>query len=380
MIRDAISLAVRDLRILFHGRETWLWTFLMPIVFFWFIGTVTAGSGRPGVSRDVIAVVVPPDAGFLADEVVRRLDALQFQTVRSLVPEAAARYSRRLHIPARFTERALAGEPQKLEFIRDGSGLDVDYDRFRVTRAVYTVLADYVVLTKDNARPTPADFTRLSAEPRMLSLDVVSAGKRVQPPRGFEQAVPGTMVMFTLLVMFTSGAITLTIERNLGLLRRLASAPLSRGTIVFAKFLSRFWVGLIQIAFAMITGSLLFQVNWGPHLAAIVALLMVYAACAAMLGILLGTWARTPGQVIGFGVVTTNIVAAIGGCWWPIEITPAWMQKLAFTVPTGWAMDALHKLVSFGESPIAVLPHFTVLLAATIIAGVVVARGFRFQD
>ena len=37
------------------------------------------------------------------------------------------------------------------------------------------------------------------------------------------------MVMFTLLVMFTSGAVTLTVERNRGILRRLASSPMSRG-------------------------------------------------------------------------------------------------------------------------------------------------------
>jgi ABC-type multidrug transport system permease subunit len=185
--------------------------------------------------------------------------------------------------------------------------------------------------------------------------------------------------MFTLLVLFTSGAVTLTIERNQGLLRRLASAPLSRRSIVFAKFLSRFVLGLIQIAFAMITGALLFQVDWGPHLAAVIPLLTVYAACAAMLGMLLGNMARTEGQVIGFAVIATNVVAAVGGCWWPIEITPAWMQKLALAVPTGWAMDALHKLVSFGDTPVSVLPHFLALLATTVASGLLVARSFRFQ-
>ena len=49
------------------------------------------------------------------------------------------------------------------------------------------------------------------------------------PPIGFSQAVPGTMVMFTMLVLLTSGAVTLVVERDQGLLRRLASAPISRG-------------------------------------------------------------------------------------------------------------------------------------------------------
>ena len=38
---------------------------------------------------------------------------------------------------------------------------------------------------------------------------------------------------------------------------------------------------------------------------------------------------RTEGQAVGIGVLATNVLAALGGCWWPIEITPAWMQTLA---------------------------------------------------
>ena len=55
--------------------------------------------------------------------------------------------------------------------------------------------------------------------PRALTLSVTSAGKRLVPPIGFAQAVPGTMVMFTMLVLLTSGAVTLVVEREQGLLR-----------------------------------------------------------------------------------------------------------------------------------------------------------------
>jgi ABC-type multidrug transport system permease subunit len=83
--------------------------------------------------------------------------------------------------------------------------------------------------------------------------------------------------------------------------------------------------------------------------------------------------------VIGIGVLSKNVMAALGGCWWPIEITPAWMQKLSLALPTGWAMDALHKLVSFGEAPASVLPHLFVLATASLAAGWIAARRFRFQ-
>ena len=54
-------------------------------------------------------------------------------------------------------------------------------------------------------------------------------------------------------------------------------------------------------------------------------------------------------------------------------------MKLALFLPTGWTMDALHKLVNFGASPASVIPHVGVTVAAALAAGYAVARSFRFQ-
>ena len=50
MWRDARFIAGRDLAIMLRTRETILWTFVMPVVFFYFMGTVTAdfGGSDPG--------------------------------------------------------------------------------------------------------------------------------------------------------------------------------------------------------------------------------------------------------------------------------------------------------------------------------------------
>jgi ABC-2 type transport system permease protein len=379
MLRDALFLARMDIFRLARSRETILWTFVMPVMFFWFLGSVTSRGPMQPDTRDPIAVAVPESAGWMAGQVIARLEARGYRIARESTPEAAARYRRRLEIPAHFTESVLAGKPVRIPFTRRGQSMDADYDRIRVSRAVYTVLADLVVLARDGDPPTPERFAALAAEPRNLSLEVKPAGRRLVPPSGFEQSVPGSMVMFTLLVLFTSGAVTLTIERNQGILRRLASSPMRRGAVVLGKWMARMAFGLVQIGFAMLAGTLLFGVRWGSQFAAILLVLVAYAALAASLGMLLGNLGRTEGQVIGVGVIASNLLAALGGCWWPIEITPLWAQKLALAFPTGWAMDALHKLMSFGAPAAAVLPHTAVLLAAAALAGYAVTRSFRFQ-
>lgn len=376
MIRDALYLARMDAAHLLRRRETLLWTFVMPVIFFYFIGAITGNSYT--APKDALAVNVPPDAGFLADQLIARLNRA-YRVALNPDPAQLPRFVRKLTIPSAFTDSVLAGKPMTLQFGRTGEDMSADYDRVRLYRAVYTTLADLIVVSGENPQVSKEAFEKLAAEPRTLTLNVRAAGHRLQAPTGFEQSVPGTMVMFTLLVLFTTGGVSLTLERNNGILRRLASSPMSRASVVLGKWGARMALGIIQIAFAMITGTVLFHVSWGPNLPMIALVMLVYGSLAAALGMLLGNFGRTEGQVIGLGVMASNVLAGLGGCWWPIEVTPLWTQKLALAFPTGWIMDALHKLMIFGEPPISVLPHICVTAAVAMGAGIVLARSFRFQ-
>lgn len=377
MIRDIFFLARKDLRYLFREWSTWLWTFLMPIVFFYFIGTVTGGLGRPP-GAETIGLFVEKDAGFLAEEFARGLESVGYKVDR-VDKKTLNFYGRRIIIPAGFTDTVLAGKQGTISFSRTGTDLGADYDEILVKRAAYGVLADLVASIKRTGSATPEAFREVESVPRTLTLEVMPAGTRKTPPVGFQQAVPGIMVMFILLVMFTTGGISLYQERTRGILRRLASSPMSRSAVVIGKALSRLTVGVIQIAFAMAAGSLLFKVDWGPHGVMVFFVLCIYAALAALAGMILGNFGKSEGQLIAIGVILTNVLAAIGGCWWPIEITPEWAQKASLLMPTGWAMGAMHKLVSFGDSPLSALPHLLALAAAAVCAAWFISRTFRFQ-
>ena len=128
----------------------------------------------------------------------------------------------------------------------------------------------------------------------------------------------------------------------------------------------------------MLAGTVLFAFDWGPDLPMIVVVMVGWGALCASLGLLLGNLARTEGQAIGIGVLTANVLAAIGGCWWPIEVTPDWVQGLQKLVPTGWTMDALHRLISFHAGAASALPHVIALFLAAVVVGWFAARRFRY--
>ena len=381
-MRNALFLARMDLRHTLRQKETLLWVFVMPVVFFYFIGTVTGGfgGGGGGDRKDPIAVKAGGEAGFLLDELRRHLEDNDYEVRGEVDGEVDGEYEgARLEVPERFTERVLAGEETELLLHRPEGSLLGDYDEFRVGRATYTLLASLVASAEAGEEPTPASFARLREMPRALTLEVRPAGRRKRIPAGFEQTIPGTMVMFTLIVLMTSGAVLMVIERRAGLLRRLASAPLSRGEVVLGKWMGLLGLGLVQVAFGLVAGTLLFDMDWGPDLAMVCLVLLTWAMLVASMTMVLGSLARTEGQAIAIGVLSANVLAALGGCWWPIEVTPGWMQSLQMFLPTGWAMDALHKLAIFQLGAGSAVVHAVGMALGAFVCGWVAARLFRYQ-
>ncbi|MCP5093389.1 MAG: ABC transporter permease, partial [Gammaproteobacteria bacterium] len=351
-MREILFIVWNDAK--FHLRQgsTLLWVFVMPPIFFYFIGTVTGGfAGNISGGQVTPIVVVAESPGFLREQISLRLQQNDFapEWVDEIVIDEGEEAPRRtLTFAPKLSEQVIAGEQVVASFNTKASALTRDFETIRLQRSLYTVLADIVVADANNeSKLLASDLVSLNTQPRIWQLDVSSAGQRQKIPSGLEQAIPGILVMFTLLVLLTSGGSLLVIERKKGLLRRLASAPLSRTEVVSGKWGGRMVLAAIQVTVALGIGTVLFNMDWGPDLAMVVVVLTAWAGFCASAGLLVGSIASTEGQAAGLGVLAANALAALGGCWWPIEVTPAWMQMLQKFMPTGWTMDALHKLISF---------------------------------
>ena len=384
-MRAVTFIARTHLSSMLRQKETLLWTFVMPLIFFYFIGTVTGGFGGASSEErpDALSFESEGELGFLGPALRTRLEAQNFALVPPS-PESDQLPARRLILPpvptgyANLGAAVLDGQPAKLEFRRRGEDAGAQFDQVRVGRAVYGLLADMLVASQEGPLD-PESIAAVAQEPRPLSLRVERAGQRIEIPNGYEQTIPGTSVMFTMMILLTGGAILLVIERQQGLLRRLASTPITRGQLVAGKWIGLLALACVQLSFALLAGWLFFDMDWGPHLGTVCLLLVSWAAFNASLAILLASIARSEAQMSAIGVLASMVLAALGGCWWPIEITPAWMQSLARCLPTGWAMDAMHHLVSFGDGPVTILPQLTAILSSALLLAMLAVRHFRYQ-
>ena len=69
---------------------------------------------------------------------------------------------------------------------------------------------------------------------------------------------------------------------------------------------------------------------------------------SAAFSLMLSTLVKTDRAASALGVLCSLLLAALGGCWWPLFIEPQWMQFLAKITPQGWANDGFNKLMLFG--------------------------------
>jgi ABC-type multidrug transport system permease subunit len=55
------------------------------------------------------------------------------------------------------------------------------------------------------------------------------------------------------------------------------------------------------------------------------------------------------------------------------------MQFVQKLLPTGWTMDALHKLISFQAGAASAIPNVIMLLVAAAVFGWLAVRNFRYE-
>lgn len=388
-LREIALIAAADFKLTLKERSVILWIFVMPIVFMVFFGLTFRGGG--GGQAKAGLMIENADTGFVSRALVAELRKEPLAIIDSL--KAGEQAVRTLVIPGDFSEKVLARRRVVL-IVRTGENANLEASgavQGALFRDLIKVVADLIqiesgrlgtsggaiklvdgklegsLLALARAKPGEIDSIRieldsLRAAPPLVTVRSSTVGSAEKIPSGFELSLPGNLVMFVLMSMAFSG-IGITVERKEGLLRRFAYTPAGRREVVLGKLLGRMDIAFVQILFLLAVGRFAFRVPLGGSPGALILLMVALAFCAGSFGVLFGSIFRSPEQVSALSVIATLTMSALGGCWWPIEVVSKPFKIVALFFPTGWAMDGLHKLISFGYGMRAVSLDVTMLLA-----------------
>jgi ABC-2 type transport system permease protein len=352
------TIARNDLRLSFKDKMFFFWLLVFPLLFAFVFGL--AFPRESPSARPVIFGVADRDGSFLSRNLIEELKGERYD-VRE-IGEGEERPTRTLVIPENFAADVLAGK--KVELVlgqREESDREASQAAYsNVLKAVIKILAKIVILSPEPDQDLEQALPRYQLE-SLITVRPEMAGKLGEIPAGFDRMIPASAIMFVLFTVFMYGGFSILEERRTGLLERLAMSPATFASILGGKWLGRLMLAMLQVALLFAAGKLLFKTYLGTSLAAVFLVALFFGGTVAGISILLGSLIRKEEVMIVFNILLANLMAALGGCWIPLELFPPGLKAVGFIFPTGWAMDAFNKLIFFGYDLKSVALNIAVL-------------------
>ncbi len=189
-------------------------------------------------------------------------------------------------------------------------------------------------------------------------------------------AVPGVVALCVLSASFTSQAISTAFDRRYAVLRYLGTTPLGRGGLVAAKVVATLAVELVQV---VVVGALGLALGWRPDLSGLPA---------ALLFVVVGTWAFVALALLLAGTVRAEAVLALANLVWVLLLVgggvvvprgelPSSVAGVAALLPSAGLADGLRSALVDGALN---LPALAVVMVWGALATALAVRFFRFDD
>nr|MCU0714058.1 ABC transporter permease [Pirellula sp.] len=161
------------------------------------------------------------------------------------------------------------------------------------------------------------------------------------------QSVSGMTVMMLLFGLSGAGAILLA-EREMGTLKRLFGLPIARESVLLGKLMFVSIVGLLQMVVLFVFGELMFRVGMFRDPLTLAVLVVTWVLAASGFGLLITTFSRSAKQADGVSTISILTMAALGGCWFPLQTMnlPLDLQIYDDLLGHGWlAIDVMEWFV-----------------------------------
>ena len=171
----------------------------------------------------------------------------------------------------------------------------------------------------------------------------------------------GFLIMIMLMSAGNMSEIIL-LEKENRTYFRLLSTPINARKYIFSNVIVNMIVMTIQILITLTIMKGIFHIglNMSFWAAAIVMLLFSLIAVGLSLAIISFSNSRSAAGALQNLIITPTVM--LSGCFWPVEVMPTSLQKIANFLPQRWTLDTLTKLQE-GNSFSGLYLNFMILVA-----------------
>lgn len=347
-MRAVLAIAGTELRRFARDRSNIFFVLIFPLLLVFVIGLQFGGGGGGSIA-------ITGADGQLRQALTEELtgDDLSLNEVadgeemRTMVARGQAQVG--LLIEQSDEEAFTTGDPVQIEMIAASGG-----NAPAMTQVVETALqavslqqAELTALTEQGvAESDAADaLEQAGAETQPVVLEVENTDEIAQELGGLGQFDLGAATMILLFVFLStlSSSVMLIQSRRLGIQRRVLAAPVSSAGALSGQLLGRWTIAVVQGGYIMVASALLFDVDFG-NIGLALLIMGVFAAVATGAAMLLGSMIDHEGAASGVAVGGGLVLAALGGCMFPLELLPDTLRTVANITPHAWGYEAFAEI------------------------------------
>lgn len=200
--------------------------------------------------------------------------------------------------------------------------------------------------------------------------------------------LPGMVATGLLLTSFQNLAISISMERDEGALKRLRGTPMPPAAYFLGKIGSVIVTSLVQMALLFVVAHFVFDIAL-PDAAGWTRFAWVFAlgtASGAVCGVAFSSLPRTGKAASAVVTPVVLVLQFISGVFFAFPNLPEWMQQVAALFPLKWMAQGMRSVFLPDAAKIAEpagsweLPMVALVLAAYLVVGLVVGiKTFRWR-
>ncbi|HXV13338.1 MAG TPA: ABC transporter permease [Candidatus Krumholzibacteria bacterium] len=360
---NAWTIAKLELTLALRDKEAVVWSLIAPIVMAAIFGAMFGGNEPPAPTRVTLEAGTNPP-------VVR--DA--FTTLLERRGLEVGEGGIRVQLPDSLIDRMLDGRGATARVVKKD---ETDIRAMGVSASVREAMVVFAFRAGDLRGRADAAVALESTGPLAVHASTLGAAPRIVS--GKEHTLPAMLVMFIMFQLTTFFMVLWVDDLNTGKTKRITMSPVRTREILAGNVAARLVWATMQVAVILGMGALVLGVRLAINPAHFAVVIAAYMLAATALGLLLGTCFKSSEKAGAAGVISGLMMAALGGCWWPLEIVPGAMRAVALFLPTGQAMDAIGEMTALGAAAPFPMRNVIVLLAMTAIVLPIATRRMRVQ-
>lgn len=223
-------------------------------------------------------------------------------------------------------------------------------------------------------------FMREKANSNIKPLPVNMEVKMLYNPqmKSSYNIVPGIIGLLMIIICALMTSISVVREKEMGTMEILLASPLKPSTIILAKSLPYFMVGIVDNILVLALSYYVLQVPIAGNIFLVLLLDFTFTFCALALGLLISSITNTQQSAMiatGAGLMLPSML--LSGMIFPISSMPDILQWVSCLNPTRWFVDAVRNVMIKGVGLEAIWKELLILLGMTVTLLTVSIKKFK---